>query len=114
MRHNGLALALSISSILHLVLLSWALRKKLGALGWRRIAFSAARSATCAVVMGLCVWALAHWLLPGADLSWGRLLVGLTVCMGFGVAVFGGCAFAFKAPELQAVLQMAAKRKAQS
>jgi putative peptidoglycan lipid II flippase len=111
MKHNGLALALSISSILNLVLLTWALRRKLGALGWRRIAFSAARSATCAALMGLCVWALALRLLPSSDLGWARLLAGLTACMGFGAIVFGGVAFAFKAPELQALFQAAAKRK---
>lgn len=111
MKHNGLALALSMASILNLVLLTLALRRKLGALGWRHLAISAARSAICAALMGICVWALALQLLPSADLSWVRLLTGLTVCIGFGAIVFGGFAFAFKAPELQVVFQMAAKGK---
>jgi hypothetical protein len=68
----------------------------------------------CAALMGICVWALALQLLPSADLSWVRLLIGLTVCIGFGAIVFGGFAFAFKAPELQVVFQMAAKRKPSS
>jgi putative peptidoglycan lipid II flippase len=114
MEHNGLALALSMASILNLILLTLALRRKLGALGWRHLALSAARSAMCAALMGICVWALALQLLPSADLSWVRLLIGLTVCIGFGAIVFGGFAFAFKAPELQAVFQMAAKRKPSS
>jgi putative peptidoglycan lipid II flippase len=114
MKHNGLALALSMASILNLALLTLALRKKLGALGWRRLAFSAARSGICAGLMGLCVWGLALQLLPSVDLSWVRLLVGLIVCIGFGTVVFGGFAFAFKAPELQAVFQIAAKRNTRS
>jgi putative peptidoglycan lipid II flippase len=114
MKHNGLALALAMASILNLVLLTLALRRKLGALGWRHLTLSAARSAICAALMGICVWALALALLPSADLSWVRLLIGLTVCIGFGAFAFGGFAFAFKAPELQAVFQMAAKRKSRS
>jgi putative peptidoglycan lipid II flippase len=114
MKHNGLALALSMASMLNLVMLTMALRRKLGALGWRSIALSVARSGVCAVLMGFCVWALALRLLPSADLGWGRLLTGLVVCIGSGAVVFGGLAFAFKAPELQAVFQMAAKRKQRS
>jgi peptidoglycan biosynthesis protein MviN/MurJ (putative lipid II flippase) len=100
-----------MASMLNLILLTLALRRKLGALGWRHLALSVARSAICAALMGTCVWALALQLLPSADLSWIRLLIGLTVCIGFGVIVFGGVAFVLKAPELQAVFQMAAKGK---
>ncbi len=38
MRHNGLALALTLSSMVNLILLTVALRKRLGPLGWRKMA----------------------------------------------------------------------------
>jgi putative peptidoglycan lipid II flippase len=50
--HAGLALAASFSSMLNFILLILALRKKLGALGWKKIVESIAKSVICSVIMG--------------------------------------------------------------
>ncbi len=110
MQHNGLALALSMASMLHLVLLTVALRKKLGPLGWRSIAVSLARSALCAAIMGLCVWHLAGWLLPDGGHHRIGLPAGLAVCIIGGVAVFGALAHGLQVPELKSVMHMVTKR----
>jgi putative peptidoglycan lipid II flippase len=88
MQHNGLALALSLASMLNLALLTMALRRKLGALGWRHIAVSAGKSALCAAVMGACVRTLSLRLLPpGAGKSI-ALLPGVATCALAGALVF--------------------------
>lgn len=111
MKHNGLALALSLASILNFGLLTMALRRKMGALGWRSVAASVTRSGGCAALMGIGVWALSLWLLPTLDIHWMRVLTGLILCIIFGAVLFGSLAFILKAPELAAVFQIAARRK---
>lgn len=110
MQHNGLALALSLASILHLALLSAALRKKVGALGWRVLARSAARSGLCALIMGGAVWAMARQILPAGSNHTLVVLGGLLVCITAGVAVYGALAYLLKAPELGAMKQLLGKR----
>jgi putative peptidoglycan lipid II flippase len=110
MKHNGLALALSLASMLHVALLCLALRKKLGALGWRRIALSTANSCLCTVAMSWCVWALSRRLIPTAGADRMTLAFGVVVCIAAGVIVFIIAAMAVKAPELDAVKQLLLKR----
>jgi putative peptidoglycan lipid II flippase len=110
MKHNGLALALSLASVLHLGLLAAALRRKMGALGWRRIARSIARSGVCAAVMGLSVWWLARWTMPQGVADRGELLAGVSLCTVAGVAVFVGLAMVLRTPELDVVKQIVGKR----
>ena len=85
--HNGLALALSLASIINLALLVGVLRRRLGALGWRAIAGSAGASAVCALIMGVGVRLLAGRMLPAVDQAATiQLLIGLAVCIMVGVA----------------------------
>jgi putative peptidoglycan lipid II flippase len=113
MAHNGLALALSLSSAFNLVLLTAALRKRLGPLGWRRIAGSAVKSAACAAVMGWSVWGLARRLLPVWDMPGTDLAIRLSLCMGAGVLIFFALAWALRIEELQSVLDMVLRRGTQ-
>lgn len=114
MSHNGLALALSLASMLHLGLLAMALRKKIRGIRWRAIARSVARSGVCALPMGVIVWATAHCIvLPVSGHVWG-VLIGLFICIVIGMAVFCGLAFLFKAPELQSVKKLWVKRTVSS
>jgi putative peptidoglycan lipid II flippase len=110
MKHNGLALALSLASMLHVALLCAALRKKMGALGWRRIARSTACTCLCTMAMGLPVWFLACWLIPDEGAGTLELLMDLAVCVTAGVSVFIAAAAAVKAPELEALKQLLAQR----
>ncbi len=110
MKHNGLALALSLSSILNLTLLTLALRKRLGALGWRRIAASAAKSGLCALIMGAAVWALAQKIIPTIEDHWWRAMTGLIICLIAGIVIFTGLAYWVKVPELKAAFQILSSR----
>ncbi len=110
MQQNGLALALSLASMLHLILLVVTLRKRMGALGWGKIAWSIIRSGLCALLMGLCVGGLARWLIPKGDAGRTALLIGLMISMTAGVIIFTGLAALCRAPELEVLKQMVFKR----
>jgi putative peptidoglycan lipid II flippase len=98
---NGLALALSLASMVHFFLLVWVLRRKLGSLGWRGIAISVSKSAFCSVIMGVVVWGLSCWMtsMPGSLVSSPlmRVVVGVLV----GTAIFGVTAYTLKLAELK-------------
>ncbi len=110
MQQNGLALALSMSSTVNLALLTVALRKKLGALGWRGIAYSLIKSGACAAVMGAGVWMLSHWLLS-ATAKGIALLPGLIGCIVAGAIIFGFLASVLKIPELGIFIQLIHKKR---
>jgi len=97
--HGGLALATSLASILNFGLLVHALRKRLGALGWRSIAQSACKTLGSAAIMGAAVWAAARRLIPTEGGTISQQVAGLLVCVGVGLVVFAASAHAVKIPE---------------
>jgi len=97
--HGGLALATTLASVLNLGLLVYALRKKLGSLGWTRIAQSAAKTLGSAAIMGAVVWAVARLLIPTEGGALSERVVALLVCMIIGLVVFGVCSYIIKSPE---------------
>jgi len=114
MRHNGLALAFTLASILNLGLLGFALRRRLGAFGGRSIAFSALRSSVCAAVMAVGVWIAARWLLPHDHAAGVTLLPGLLGCILIGAVMFGVLARTLGMPELQTLMHMIRRRSPQA
>jgi putative peptidoglycan lipid II flippase len=110
MGHSGLALGLALASMVQLVLLVGILRYKMGAFGWRAMAFTIARSALCAALMGGAVWAVSLVVLPSANSDGIPLLAGVVCCILLGVAVFVGLAYVTGAPELKEVKTMVLNR----
>ncbi len=103
MGHGGLALALSLASMLNLGLLTRALRVRLGSLGWKSIAGSAGRTMTCSVAMGIAVWAVALFI-PSEHGNLSGLFFGLMGSILIGAVIFGIFSFLTKSPELDEVL----------
>jgi len=97
--HGGLALATSLASVLNLGLLVHALRKRLGSLGWRRIAQSACKTLGSAAIMGAAVWAVARRFLPAEGGTISEQVAGLLICVVIGLVVYGASAYAIKIPE---------------
>ena len=93
LEHGGLALATSLASALNLGLLVYALRRKLGALGWRRIAQSACKTLGNAAIMGAVVWTAARMLLEAETGTFTGQVAKLAVCVVIGLAVFGACSY---------------------
>lgn len=112
MQHYGLALSLSLSSMVNLSLLTIALRRRLGSLGWRKMVVSIRYSMLCAVTMGAVVWGLARLLLASpAHCSQLRLLIGVTACILAGGLLYAGLSWVFQVPEMQTVLQLLTRKK---
>ena len=105
MRHGGLALATSLASMVNLVLLARALRKRLGGISARDMVGSVLRATASAVVMGGVVAAGAVWAAPKCGQSW-HLLAWVLASVVAGVALYGGCAYLFKCRELGAVVDL--------
>jgi putative peptidoglycan lipid II flippase len=108
--HGGLALATALSSMLNLGLLVVALRRRLGALGWRAIAFSAAKTLLAAALMGVVIQLGSHWLAPVVSgSSWG-LLMGLGGLILLGGALYMALAKLLGMPEVGDVLEIVGRR----
>jgi len=101
MGHCGLALALSLAMMLNLVLLTGSLRSRLGALGGKKIAASACKTALCSAIMGVVVWRISHILIPPQPMAAGALAGGLLAAIITGLIVYGVLAYFFRAPELR-------------
>jgi len=105
MRHAGLALATSIGSVLNFALLFGMLRSRIGGIGGRRLAFSAAKIAAAAALAGGAAWFTAGAVegVTGLDGLAARLAV-----VGAGLAaaavVFVGAATILRVEELQRLL----------
>lgn len=104
LKHGGLALAVSLASMVNLCLLVFYLKRRLGILGWRTIAASIRKTVIGSLVMGIVVWAMAGWLIPSASVAFFRLLFGLVLTILTGVAFYGGVSFLLKSPECESVL----------
>jgi putative peptidoglycan lipid II flippase len=104
MDHGGLALALSLASMVNLGLLVRALQVRLGSLGWKSIAESAWRTMTCSAAMGAAVWAVALFIIPSEYGTISSLFFGLTGSIVIGLVLFGAFSFLTKSPELDEVL----------
>lgn len=107
--HGGLAFATSLASMLNLTLLVFALRKKIGAIGWKKIAFSTCKSSFNSIIMGICVW-FASTLAIRPGMSFTGLLFGLSVCLALGVAVYFLLSYITKSPELETAMSLVSKR----
>ena len=107
---NGLALSLSLASVVHLAILVGILRRKVGAFGWRGMGISIGRSGFCALVMGFSIWMLSHWLYPLKGHGGAVLLFGVIGYIAIGSIIFGIMAFVLHAPELAEVMAVIFKR----
>lgn len=109
--HGGLALATSLSSMLNLALLLIALKKKLGALGWKNMFLSSCKSLINALIMGAVVMGLVILAIPDGPVSFIRLLSGLVASIGAGMIVYGFFSYITKSPELTMIMDLAKRTK---
>jgi putative peptidoglycan lipid II flippase len=109
MGHAGLALSLSLSSILNLVLLIRALRIRLGGLRWGGVAVSACKTLLSSAIMGMGVWWAAGLVLPPGNTSTPGLLLGIIGSILAGILLYGLCAYFVRSPELETFIRIARK-----
>ncbi|MEN8245058.1 MAG: murein biosynthesis integral membrane protein MurJ [Thermodesulfobacteriota bacterium] len=110
LKHGGLALATSLASVVNLLLLVWALRRKIGMLGWRSIMVSAGRSVATSLLMGGAVWGMSLWIIPRDHQATFRLLLGVTGAVAAGVAVYAVMSYVFGSPEFYRLVNALRRR----
>jgi putative peptidoglycan lipid II flippase len=106
LRHVGLALALTLSSVFNCLLLLWLLRRKVGRLGFRSVYFSLARVLPPTLVMAVFVHlalGTVPWTEPGLVVR--KAMVLLVAVAGGGIIYGGGC-LAMGLPEAREVLAL--------
>jgi len=104
MGHAGLALALSLASMLHFGLLMRALNRKLGPLKLSGIAESVCKNVICSVIMGITVWIVALYIIPSGTESLSGLIAGLMGSIFSGLAIYAVLSMIFKTPEMKKIL----------
>jgi putative peptidoglycan lipid II flippase len=104
LRHQGLALASSLSSYVNLLGLCWILHRRLGLLGAPGLGASLARTlGASSALLVWCVW-LDRWL---GKAGYGAMLAALAS----GVLVYAAAAVVFRAPELSALVGTLKRRE---
>ncbi|MBI3753986.1 MAG: polysaccharide biosynthesis C-terminal domain-containing protein, partial [Deltaproteobacteria bacterium] len=110
LKHGGLALATSLSSLVNLGLLFLILRKKLGGIGGRKILHSAVKVTVSSLPMGIGVYAislLVDWSSAGITIT--KLFV-LAGAITFGMISYLLFARFFKSPEMAFLTEMLKER----
>jgi len=110
LKHGGLALATSLSSMLNLILLISALRVKLGSIAWKSIFTSLCRSVVCSGIMGFGVWFVSFMIIPSGDKSLTILFTGVVTSIIAGIILYCISAFFMKSPELNTVLDVVIRK----
>jgi len=110
LKHGGLALALSLTSVLHFLLLLMYLRRKIGRLGMRAALPSLTKICSASLIMGgICygICSQINWLIPGnfyEKIGW------LTGAIGTGTLVFFGLCYLMRCQELETLKDVFKKK----
>jgi len=110
LQHGGLALAITLASIVNLFLLLLLLRKKIGPLGMKSIINSSGKIFLSSLGMGLFVYLVCfriEWAGPG--LLFLKVL-HLGGAIGGGILVYLGLSYLFRSPELADMKEMFRKK----
>jgi putative peptidoglycan lipid II flippase len=111
LKHAGLALATSLSSMLNLILLFWKLGPKLGRMDLAKHIKSLLRILLCSVPMGLAAYlvcSFGNWTTTGKVIE-KVLLLGTGIVVGLGVYLI--CSYLMKNEEMIFLLKMLRKKK---
>ncbi len=107
LRHGGLALSLSLSSTVQLLLLVFILKRRGDLLDFKSMIFSAGKSLAASAVMGLVLYDLnGRWLTLGKPGNFWDLALTLTGVISVGVAVYFLMARIFRCREISSILGM--------
>ena len=104
--HGGLALATSLASMLNLGLLTYALKARLGHIGWENITVSICNTVACSTIMGIAVWTVAHYTISLQGQTTFSLISGVAGSIITGMVIYGLFAFLIKSREFGKVIIM--------
>lgn len=111
LKHDGLALATSLASMINFCLLLWVLRKRLEQLDGKKIIESIGKSVICTAIMGMTLGALLKLfpLPPAASMA--RLVTGVAGGVAAGIAIYCLAAYALRCPELNDIRRLIKKEQ---
>ncbi len=101
LKHGGLALANSLSSMLNVILLLQALGIKLGPLDDNKLKKSLIKIAACSVIMGGIVWTVASVVIPAENISSSSLFLSVSCCILTGIVSYGFFSYLFNSNEIR-------------
>jgi putative peptidoglycan lipid II flippase len=110
LKHAGLALATSLSSMLNLILLFWKLGPKLGRMGLAKDIKSLLRILLCSLCMGLVAYlvcSFGNWTSTG-NVVGKALLLGIGIAVGLGVYFI--CSYWMKNEEMIFLMKMVRRK----
>ncbi|MEW6382063.1 MAG: murein biosynthesis integral membrane protein MurJ [bacterium] len=99
LKHGGLALSTSLSSILHLLLLFYYLRKKMGPLGGRKLLFSCLKITAASILTGAGIWVMV-WQSNFTALSRTSCTLALMIIIFAGILLYAGISYLMGSPEI--------------
>jgi len=107
---GGLALAISISGIVNMLLLLYFLRRKIGFIDGRRIITSLSKILFASAIMGMAVWLVLRYISTFTGTNFSGSLIDLVVGTIVGAVVFLVLAVVLRMQELEFILQIARRR----
>lgn len=111
LKHGGLALATSLSSMLNLILLFYKLNLKLGKIDMGKNIKSLLRDVLCSLPMGLAAYlicSIGNWSAPGHI---GEKVLLLLIGIVIGLGIYLACSYWVKSEEMFFLLKMIRRRK---
>jgi putative peptidoglycan lipid II flippase len=109
--HGGIALAGGLAAAANVVALWWILRRRIGPLGTRAQLASLARIGAASLAMCLAIFGALAAVDPMAIVSRALLAAVVLGVIALGIAVYLAAARLLKAPELDEVLRLVARRR---
>jgi putative peptidoglycan lipid II flippase len=104
--HGGLALATALASMINFCLLAYALREKMGSLGWKKMIVPVFKSVICSLVMGAGLWTLLAWFPTPEHFSKIAAFTRVMGGVGVGMILYIAAAVLLKCRELNDMLAM--------
>jgi putative peptidoglycan lipid II flippase len=111
LKHGGLALATSLSSILNLILLFWKLNSKLGKIDMGKNIKSLLRDVFCSLPMGLAAYlicSVGNWSTTG---NLGEKVLLLSIGIVIGLGIYLACSYWTKNEEMLFLLKMVRRKR---
>jgi putative peptidoglycan lipid II flippase len=112
LRHGGLALALSVASVIQLCLLVFFLKQRIGDWNSMPTLISVAKNIVASLAMGLGIYFFhTHWLAPTLESSTFSLMIGVAGLILIGAIIYFGISHILGCPELSSILKLFRKHE---
>jgi len=108
-KHTGAAMAFASANYIATVLLFISLRKKLGSIGWKRIASVLVKSLIASLIMGIFVYLFKQRFI-NLNMHFAPFSLYTLIAIVFGMAIYAGLIYLFKVEEAYWLVKMVKER----